>query len=234
MDRLEQLIGKLKEQFEQNAENAELLKTTQLIEQELQLRHVKEKNIPTSRVSVVMPSGSFLAETAINEEKTVEKPEEEIKPNVKIAENEIAPIEKMPDPLPVNNNPAWLYDPIHEVPTMASQETIKDLNDLIGARHASINDRLKTETRELGQSLTEVPVRDLKKAIGINDRFVFVNELFRGDETMYERSLKTINDFKIYPEAEYWIERELKVKLGWDEGSEVVNDFYRVVRRRFL
>ena len=33
---------------------------------------------------------------------------------------------------------------------------------------------------------------------------------------MYERSIKTINSFNIYAEAEYWISRELKVKLGWN------------------
>lgn len=62
---------------------------------------------------------------------------------------------------------------------------------------------------------------------------LFLSELFRGDETMYERSLKTINNFRIYPEAEYWIERELKVKLGWDENKEAVKQFRHLVRRRF-
>ena len=74
---------------------------------------------------------------------------------------------------------------------------------------------------------------DLKKAIGINDRYLFINELFRGDETMYERSLKTINSFAIFPEAHYWIQRELKVKLGWNERSEIVGHFDQLVKRRF-
>ena len=81
--------------------------------------------------------------------------------------------------------------------------------------------------------LTEAPVRDLKRAIGINDRYVFVNELFRGDEAMYERSLKTINAFRILPEAEYWVERELKVRLGWDDGKTTTQHFYQLVKRRF-
>jgi hypothetical protein len=86
----------------------------------------------------------------------------------------------------------------------------------------------------VGHKLTDSPIRDLKKAIGINDRYVFINELFRGDEVMYERSIKTINNFKILPEAEYWIQRELKVKLGWDEGSGTVKHFDQLVKRRFL
>jgi hypothetical protein len=50
---------------------------------------------------------------------------------------------------------------------------------------------------------------------------------------MYERSIKTINGFSILPEAEYWIQRELKVKLGWSDGNETVQQFTQLVKRRF-
>jgi hypothetical protein len=86
---------------------------------------------------------------------------------------------------------------------------------------------------ELAEKLTDSPIRDLRKAIGINDRFLYINELFRGDEAMYERSIKTINNFSILPEAEYWIQRELKVKIGWSDQNDVVKQFDQLVRRRF-
>ena len=82
-------------------------------------------------------------------------------------------------------------------------------------------------------SLKDAPIRDLRKEIGINDCLVFISELFRGDEPMYERSIKTINSFNIYPEAEYWMNRELKIKLGWDDTRETVKHFYQLVKRRF-
>ena len=73
----------------------------------------------------------------------------------------------------------------------------------------------------------------MKKAIGVNDRFLFINELFRGDEAMYERSIKTIQNFSIYAEAEFWIRRELKVKIGWVDSDPVVKQFDQLVRRKF-
>ena len=97
----------------------------------------------------------------------------------------------------------------------------------------SLNDRLKEERSEVAHLIKESPIKDLRKGIGINDRFVFVKELFRGDEAMYERSIKTINGFNIYSEAEYWIARELKHKLGWNDSNETVKHFYQLVRRRF-
>jgi CDP-glycerol glycerophosphotransferase (TagB/SpsB family) len=94
--------------------------------------------------------------------------------------------------------------------------------------------RLRQEKTEVVEVLKHEPIKDLRKAIGINDRFVFINDLFRGDEAMYERSIKTINSFHIFPEAEYWINRELVVKLGWDKESEIVKHFIHLVKRRFI
>jgi hypothetical protein len=111
---------------------------------------------------------------------------------------------------------------------------VYELNDVIlPEEEKSLNDRLKEEKIEIAAILHSAAVRDLRKAIGINDRYLFIRELFRNDENMYERSLKTINAFNIYPEAQYWIQRELKVKLGWDDRSEAVHMFDQLVKRRF-
>ena len=124
-------------------------------------------------------------------------------------------------------------DPLADIPTFAHQQAPRELNDVIGTNGSSLNDKLKGNVMELAAALNDTPVRDLKKAIGVNDRYVFISQLFRGDEVMYERSIKTINGFRILPEAEYWMERELKVKLGWDENREATRHFYQLVKRRF-
>jgi hypothetical protein len=130
----------------------------------------------------------------------------------------------------------WALDPVLEVPTLAHQEkVVYELNDTIVGEgtSASLNDKLKEHKAEMSSVLQEAPIRDLKRAISINDRHRFINELFRGDETMYERSIKTINTFHIFAEAEFWIQRELKVKLGWDTSLELVKTFDQLVKRRF-
>ena len=123
-----------------------------------------------------------------------------------------------------------VFDPLNEIPTLSHQS--KEVNEKAGSEE-SLNDKLKQGKTELVEVLKETPVKDLRKAIGINDRFVFINELFRGDESMYERCIKTINSFNIYAEAEYWISRELKVKLGWDNNNPTVQQFDHLVKRRF-
>ena len=125
------------------------------------------------------------------------------------------------------------FDAMAETPTLLQQKPPKELHESLTSQKESLNDTLKEEKRELGHKLKDAPIKDLRKGIGINDKFSFVSELFRGDEDMYERSIKTINSFHILPEAEYWMNRELKVKLGWNDNKELVQHFYQLVRRRF-
>jgi hypothetical protein len=121
---------------------------------------------------------------------------------------------------------------VEETPTLMQHQP-KEVHELIGEKKESLNDRLKQQKTEVVHVLKDSPIKDLRKGIGINDRFTFVSELFRGDEAMYERSIKTINGFNILSEAEYWINRELKFKLGWNDNKEEVQHFYQLVRRRF-
>ncbi len=81
---------------------------------------------------------------------------------------------------------------MNETPTLL-QQAPKELHESIGSNKESLNDKLKEDKRELAHKLKDAPIKDLRKGIGINDKFSFVSELFRGDEDMYERSIKTIN-----------------------------------------
>jgi hypothetical protein len=225
MERLQHLISKLQEQFEQKTVPSQMLITVQLIEAELTSLCLSSvsvaKSAKVSKVSVVMPS----ALKVIRDLELLA--EEEEKESIRI------PVEKIPLSPKKQEANAWSAYPIDDIPTLSQQRSPREINDSIGNSGTSLNDRLRDDVIELAAALKDSPVRELKKAIGVNDRYVFISELFRGDEVMYERSIKTINNFRILPEAEYWMERELKIKLGWDDGREITQHFYQLVRRRF-
>jgi hypothetical protein len=229
MEKLQQLVSKLNDQCEQNESALQMLVTLKQIEAELTTLHtVNLTGRKNSAVSVVMPSMNI----------SHRKPQEsvqtkEIDPRPEDAETNIR--KKTIQSVPAGHQ-AWMgVDPLMEIPTLSHQPNNREINDLIGNNGITINDKLKpgSHQSELGTVLKGTPVKELRKAIGVNDRFVFISELFRGDEPMYERSIKTINNFRILAEAEYWMERELKIKLGWDDSREIVQHFYQLVRRRF-
>lgn len=245
MERVKTLTDKLQEQLAQNAGADQLLTTVEMLRSELEHLKLIQPKKDTTPVAVHIAASQNTApvareeKPAAPEEKTVEVlqvDEAELEAELE----EIKRTAKEKASMGAQNKPALLFDPIEDIPTLTHQQPVEEtprqeINHAVkGEVKDSLNDRLKETKTELFDSLKEAPIRDLKKAIGINDKFLFVNELFRGDDTMYERSIKTINSFSIYPEAEYWIKRELKLKLGWDDRNEVVKQFDQLVKRRFL
>lgn len=227
MERIQTLVNRLQEQVKQNADVAQMQLTLQLLQAELnQTQRPSTRTLGTSKVAVVLPTRVTMAPAPTPTPApapVIEHYEEEEEKTVVSATKA----------KPKSNNQLDIhFDPMNEIPTFSQYNNGKDVNETIGQQE-SLNDRLKENRTELMHALKDTPIKDLRKGIGINDRFVFINELFRGDEPMYERSIKTINSFNIYQEAEYWMNRELMIKLGWDDTRETVKHFYQLVRRRF-
>jgi hypothetical protein len=231
MERIEALISKLMEQHRQNADPSLLLGTVQLLQFELtKLQASGTQSLGTAKVAVTLPSTNLAATaTSAQHEKYAPKPVEkvivqEVKETALADNTSVSVVQK-------NGQLDMMFDPMMEIPTLSHQPK-KEVNDA-SVSEESLNDKLKQGKIELSEVLKESPVKDLRKAIGINDRFLFISDLFRGDESMYERSIKTINSFNIHAEAEYWISRELKLKLGWNKDHATVQHFDQLVKRRF-
>jgi hypothetical protein len=238
MDRVSTLLKKLQNQLDENSSAREMLQTVQFLQAELVKKVEKKQDVFHEKIAVLMPVTFNLIEieknTATGEEKIVEV----LQVDEKDIEEELQQIKNKAEAVNArvsHTRPGFLFDPLEEVPTLAHQDQVdKKASDELSFEYPeSLNDRLKEDKIELSHSLTSSPIKDLKKAIGVNDRFLFINELFRGDVAMYERSIKTIQNFSIYAEAEFWIRRELKVKIGWLDTDPVVKQFDQLVKRRF-
>lgn len=251
MEKRGALINRLQEQYLQQADESTLLNTALMLVAELQNGHTVTP--ARGSVSVILPYKSFEVTTPDNnkelpEESVIDFATEEMKePVSEVIEGKVI---RQPEPETKNEidepEPAQVFavntlaeekynDVLEAIPTLVQQQPkiFFELNDTVKQEEPSINDKLKQQSKEAVSKLVGEPVRDLKKAIGINDKYLFVKELFRNDETAYERTIKTINSFNILPEAEYWIQREMKYKLGWDDNNSVVQSFYQLVKRRF-
>jgi hypothetical protein len=249
MERVSTLIKKLQQQLDEKASLKMLLHTTQMLQAELQSQAGNQEPAQREKVSVIMPY-SFNALWEMVSQGDVQKnmPEEKIVEVLQVNEQEIEEeLEQIKrnaeavNSMGANAKHSFVYDPIEDVPTLAHQTPLETPLQKAKLPEAysnfeypeSLNERLKEARIELSEKLTDAPIKDLKKAIGVNDRFLFINELFRGDEAMYERSIKTIQNFLILAEAEFWIKRELKIKIGWHDSHPVVKQFDQLIRRRF-
>jgi phage antirepressor YoqD-like protein len=222
MEKIGLLIERLLEQYQKKSNNEQLRITAQMLLSELEEREIKEQDLH-SVVSVFFPAASHYNAHNNNEKLVVV--EEAHQPET------IVTVE--PEKQTQEQGKFNFFDPMVEIPTLALKR--QEVNETIAAQQESLNDKLKAAApkKEVAHNIKDGPVKDLRKAIGINDQYLFINELFRNDQIMYERSIKTINSFNIYGEAEFWIKRELKLKLAWNEESEAVHLFDQLVKRRF-
>ncbi len=261
MERVGTLIHKLKDLFDQDASSEQLMATAHMLLSELEATNqpMAEPEKPTKMgVSVVMPRGAraqkpeqlIQAKLPLDILDDTQKLDQiEVPAEVSgLAQIDVPVIPDYQESLPIDTivkgpaisemNSGWLFDTSTEIPTLALQpkkNEFAEINQLMESIHSMpvLNEKLRANQIEIGTVLNNEPIKELKKGIGINDRFLFVQELFRGDESMYERSIKTIDSFAIYPEAQFWIQRELKLKIGWNEDSATVKHFDQLVKRRF-
>lgn len=98
----------------------------------------------------------------------------------------------------------------------------------------SLNEKFKNETKELGEKIGLKPISDLKIAIGVNQRYVFINEIFGKSGAEFDSAIRQINGLKSYEEASAFLNNQLRTKYKWDEKNSVVKDFIELVKRRFL
>ena len=249
MERVGTLIHKLKDLFDQGASSEQLTAAAQMLLSELETTNppmLAPENPVKMGVSVVMPRVTRTAkpEQLIQAKLPLDIPDDTPKtapieiPATPVTQEPIAFVATSKGPAVSEMNSGWLFDTATEIPTLALQSKkneFAEINQLMESIHSMpvLNEKLRANQIEIGTLLNNEPIKELKKGIGINDRFLFVQELFRGDEIMYERSIKTIDRFAIYPEAQFWIQRELKLKIGWNEDSTTVKHFDQLVKRRF-
>lgn len=116
--------------------------------------------------------------------------------------------------------------------------------DLFGT--PSIADKLKTDTPSLNDRITTGrsdqtladrihlnPINDLKAAIGLNEKFQFINELFEGSAERYTEAINLMNSCGDAIEADR-LYSDLKARYNWDEFNPAHIKLHDFVVRRYI
>ena len=147
--------------------------------------------------------------------------------------NESKP-EDLEDDIPANQTS--LLDAIEE--RVEVVDTVKDNKDEVEKTNldnsTSINDAFASDSlkKTVADKLSRQPIKNLKSAIGINQKFLFMNDLFGGENKKFNTAINKINSFNTLPEAIAFIDSELS--STWDKGHSSVLNFMDLVERRFM
>lgn len=102
------------------------------------------------------------------------------------------------------------------------------IGEVLGKDNKSLNEQLSAKSSP-SESSYQGPISDLKKAIGINDRFLFQRELFNSNAEVYNQVINQINGMHDYESAIAFI----KGNFSWNIEDEATTTFLELVKRRF-
>lgn len=103
------------------------------------------------------------------------------------------------------------------------------INELVQTG-SSLNEKLKAGSNEVHRKLSS---RALKDMIDLNKRFVLLNDLFKGNSEALSSSISYIDSLDSFATAEAFVKTELTGKYNWDENSQAVRMFMKLVKQKF-
>jgi hypothetical protein len=127
------------------------------------------------------------------------------------------------------------FDFIREL--MVSDKHVQEEKPVEPELHAaavqSLNDRFNATTPDLSDRLQQLRQDTLRSAMGINDRYIFLQSLFRGDAHSFDTMMGLLDHAKTYNEAESIASEYIRIVRDNLEQEAVVEKFYGLLRSRF-
>lgn len=145
------------------------------------------------------------------------------------------PVKPAPEPIPTPApEPEIIRRKAPELFQDAAPAPQPSLADKLREEKLTLNDRLQQERQDtsLGSRLQQNKIQEIKSAIGINEKFQFINELFAGSMQDYTMAITQLNQFRNLEEAIGYIDI-LKFKYNWDMNADAFRKIMDIVRRRY-
>ena len=127
----------------------------------------------------------------------------------------IPPVVKAePEPIPA---PVLAEPAVTEAPPLS-------LNEILAAQ---------TSKATVSSQLNQRQTKDLKGMISLNDKLLFVRDLFNGYSLAYSEAIELLNRFDNFESADNFLKQNYVVKNSWSEKQDVADKFYELLNRRF-
>lgn len=195
---------------------------------------------PEPVVSVI-PKAESLAQQPAKEDVVleIESPRESIqKPSPEV--DVIPQVVAIPNSVEIKPEPVPIQTKVDEPKVAVSTDSHTDESHS-KPRHATLGDKLGGDKTSLMDKITggkENPntqsvgkqVDDIRKALGVNDRFLFSRELFGGNNNLMDQTINQINGFANFAEAGQFIASN----FNWNGDDQTVQAFMNVVKRRYI
>lgn len=204
-----------------NIPTAEFQQTTELIKDDLSGMNAEELDFPVESIST----------EEMVEETVMEETEEVVVPEI-VDEEEAVAVTESEEIVIESTEKTERTEEFNQITIKIKTEESKKttIADKIISPTVSRNEILAKTDQSISASIAHKKIDDIKQAISIGDRFRFQRELFRGNGEDMNKTLNYINQLATLDEAVTF----LQSKYGWESGNETTEDFYQILKRKFL
>ena len=215
---------------------AEKSEDSELAEEPLKVETPEPKPTPEP-VVVVEPEPVVEAKpepVVVPEPEPIVEPEVEKPEDSELAEDALEP-EPIPEPVKVvEPEPVKVVE--HEpvaAPELAPESKVFTQPKVEEKpQQRSLNDLFNEQKQDLGEKFQQTKITDLTKAMSINDKFLFIRELFKNKSEEFSHAIHTLNKCENIEEAFDTMEG-LKKQYFWDSTSSAYLALCDLVRRKF-
>lgn len=139
--------------------------------------------------------------------------------------------------------------PVEETQEATEQESNEEASteDYAAALEDEINQTIQTHTSKpsigdqinqnndnsLADRFRKKKLNHLKDAMGINEKFLFTNELFNGSTELFIKEIEVLNDQDSYREAQVYFQK-LESEHDWKKDSKATKLLKELMERRYL
>jgi len=105
--------------------------------------------------------------------------------------------------------------------------------DLFSTAPETVADKLSSSGKQtLADKLSQSTLKSLRQFIGINEKFLFINELFNGDMSRYNSAIDELDSMPTLKGANTYL-FELKVQNMWDEEMDAYTKISELLEMKF-
>lgn len=85
-------------------------------------------------------------------------------------------------------------------------------------------------SQDLSSKYQHTPIKDIFSALSLNDRFLFIKELFDNDADLFQKTIEILNSSGGFNQAVQYLD----VKFKWDLNEPMVQKLLELVHRRYI
>ncbi len=99
----------------------------------------------------------------------------------------------------------------------------------------TINDLLSAKAARdtIAGTYSHQPIKDLKSVISLNDKLLFVKDLFNGYSLAYSEAIELVNRLDSMEAADKFLKLHYAAKNNWPDKQATADKFYEILGRRF-